>query len=233
MTLSHFLLSAVLATFTMSIYADIPPSSATKSAPLPPSLPPIPPLQQKEKDKSTEEYKPTKPVERKQVKLSPVYFHPGVLIFKNGTWNGGDYLFNLSNQIGVYVNIIQPENSEINVDENAIRKKVENAFSQGGITPTIIVSEGEPPVPFFQMQILVYPAGNVVAASTKGALYEAVTLKRAILEQGTSFQAITWQRESLIVSSPQDFEVNLLKNVDETVNSFVERYQFYRQFQPK
>src|SRR5688500_14503074 len=49
------------------------------------------------------------PVSRPPIKLPvPVnqvasYFHPGVLVWRNNTWEGGDDLLNLNRNIGVYV----------------------------------------------------------------------------------------------------------------------------------
>lgn len=227
----RLLTTLALTVFSLSLYAaDAAPKAPGAPAPGPSTLPPLPPLEQKAKAKPAPEYKPTKPVEKKFVRGTPTYFHPGILILKDGNWNGGDYLFNLSNQIGVNISILKPENSEIRLNEDAILKKIEGTFKSGGISPNTLMEEGQPPVPFFYVQILIYPAGNVIAAATKGALYESVTLKRANLEGNTAFQAVTWERESLIVSPPENFEEQLLSNVMETVDAFVDRFQFYQQF---
>lgn len=166
---------------------------------------------------------------RSVVKSVANYFHPGVLIFKDNAWMGGDYLYNLTNHIAIYISILAPANNTLNITESVLKRRVEELFVQGGIDPVTLVEEGKPALPFFHIQILLYPFGQGYAASCKAALYESVGLKRPNLELGTAFQAITWERESLIVAPAGSIVDQLETSVMETTHAFIERVQYYKQ----
>jgi hypothetical protein len=163
-----------------------------------------------------------------------IYFHPGILILKNDKWNGGDYLYNLPNQMGVYVSVLEPEATTSLMDQKTILTKVIDQFIRGGIKPSnSIIKDNSPPLPFFQLQIMAYPSGTGYAVCCKGALFEEVQLKRINLDINATYQAITWQRESLFIASKSTFNSQLEKNITETVQSFIERFQFYYDLKSK
>lgn len=231
----RLMIGGILGAWVNPLLATIPEFSQAYMASNQPGanispLSPIPPLQAPQKpEKMSEPLKIVKHPEKKMVKTDATYFHPGILILKDGKWDGGDYLYNLSDQLGVYVNILQPEGDSSGLDQNVILKGIVDQFIKSGIKYGNVIKEGNPPLPFFQIQILVYPFGSGYAACCKGALFEEVGLKRVNFEPGNVFQAITWQRESLIVTSSSTFYSQLDKSISETVNAFIERFQIYRE----
>lgn len=189
------------------------------------SLPPIP-----SKTAAKPEYTPlTDPAPKKILPKEMVpgtanYFHPGLVLARGG---GGDHLYNLTHNISVYATIIKPEKEELSISEEQIQDLVKNLFDKQGIIPTTLVEVGQPSLPFFQIQILVYPIERGYAACCSARLFESVVLKRFNLDVGTAFQAITWERHSLLVSPTDTFSAQVEKHVTDMTQSFLEQYQFY------
>jgi hypothetical protein len=228
LTKKLFVLTSLISTILSPLSATTPASNIADNLPTSP-LTPLPPLPPKTKPTPSPALQPIKRIQEKLVKEDATYFHPGLLILRGDRWDGGDYLYNLTDQIGVYLSILEPEEKSANLDQKTILQNIFNQFNRSGIKPGIVVKEGSPPLPFFHIQVLVYPVGTRYAASCKGTLFEEVSLKRVELDPSTVFQAITWQRESLIVISSDNFESQLNKSISETVSAFIERFQFYRE----
>jgi hypothetical protein len=180
------------------------------------------------KDKNTQEegFKAPLPAEKK---ISPatesIYLYPGALIYQNGRWEGGDYLVNLGDQIGVFVNILKPENAKINFNEEDIKKRVIAAFTKANLNPTPPSQANKPPLPDLQIELLIYPITKGLAAYCSGRLFESVTLERFSMPENVFFQAITWEKKNLLVSPTNLFNEQVFKSVDEITQAFIERYQ--------
>jgi hypothetical protein len=155
------------------------------------------------------------------------YFYPGLVVFREGGWQGGEHLYNLTNNISVYVEIIKPETEELGINGEEIKQKIEGLFRENGINPFTLSEFNQPPLPFFRVEILVYPLQGGYAASCHATLFESVNLKRFNLEQGTAFQAITWEKKSLLIFPKDDAKNFIEKGVLEMAQSFIERFQFY------
>ncbi len=172
--------------------------------------------------------KPSLPVAPTPTLNFASYFFPGLLLKKEGVWQGGDNLFNLSSNLGVYIKISKPENSPLSIDEEALKQTCMQAFEKGRINPNILNERaGMAPLPFFQFQILVYPIQDGYAASCEGKLFEQVFLKRIELDANMAFQAITWQRSTLIVSPAEKFNEQLNLSVKNISEAFVEVYEVF------
>lgn len=155
------------------------------------------------------------------------YLHPGVLFFQNGAWEGGDHLFNLTNNIGVYVTIVKPEGDTLPLTEEQLKKIVEEHFKAVNINPMTLAAPGEPPLPAFQIQILAYPIEKGYVVACEGRLFESVSLKRVILDRGLAFQAITWEKKSLQVGPTDKIAEQINGCVTDIAQSFAERYDAY------
>lgn len=185
--------------------------------------------------------KQTAPPKKTEAPFSPVelptlapqkseYFHPGILVFYNGRWEGSDHLYNISNQIGVNISIIKPEEEVLNVNEQTFQKQVEAAFSQGGIIPQSVGGGDRPPLPVFDIQIMIYPIEKGYVACIEGRLFESVILDRFRLDPNMAFQAITWEKRNLVVSPNALLSEQLSKTIAAIASSFVERYQVYERY---
>ena len=155
------------------------------------------------------------------------YLHPGILVNLNGAWEGSDHLLNLSSNIGVYVKMIKPEEETLDINEKDLQKEVESIFGDAAIKPLTMAAVGKPPLPAFEMEIFVYPIDKGYAAFIDGRLFESVILERFKMDPNMAFQAITWEKQSLIVSPKEKFPEQLTKTVQEIAEAFVNRFQVY------
>lgn len=155
------------------------------------------------------------------------YLHPGILVFLNGRWEGSDHLFNISSHIGVYVSIIKPQNEDLDITEHQIQQEIEKLFSQVHIQPQTLTLMGRPPLPAFEVEIFVYPIEKGYTAFCQGRLFESVILERFKMDPNMAFQAITWEKQQLIISPKFQFAEQLLNTVREITTTFTERYQVY------
>lgn len=161
------------------------------------------------------------------------YLHPGILVFLNGKWEGSDHLYNLTNNIGVSVSIVKPEDEVVDITEAQIQKEVENIFIQANIRPQTLVPPGKPPLPTFEIEIFVYPIEKGYVASCNGRLFEAVTLERFKMDPNMAFQAITWEKQNLLVSPKSQLSEQLTKTVQGIASAFAERFQAYEKLKRK
>lgn len=156
------------------------------------------------------------------------YAQPGTLIYKDGDWIGTVNLFNLSSTIEVAVDIIMPPgDEELSISSKRLLAKIKDLLSTANISTSIPITADRPPLPFFHMQILIYPLGNGYAASCEGRLFEEITLRRVALELGTVLQGITWQKQILVVADLQQAVSKIEKAALEIVSIFIEQYQYY------
>lgn len=157
------------------------------------------------------------------------YLHPGILVNLNGIWEGSDHLLNLSSNIGVYVKLIKPEEESLDIGEKDLQKQVESIFGDANIKPLTMAAVGKPPLPAFEIEIFVYPIERGYSAFLDGRLFESVVLERFKMDPNMAFQAITWEKQSLIVSPKDKFPEVLTKAVQEIAEAFVTRYQAFEQ----
>jgi hypothetical protein len=184
---------------------------------------------EKPQQKSTPPITPLPP----PVKLPPLvpqhaeYLHPGILVYLNGKWEGSDHLLNLPNNIGVYVTIVKPEGDTLDISQLQLQKEVEAIFEQANIRPLTLAYEGRPPLPAFEIEIFLYPIEKGYAASCEGRLFESVSLDRFKMDPNMAFQAITWEKQALIVGPKTGFAAQLTKTIQEIAGAFIERFQAY------
>lgn len=153
---------------------------------------------------------------------------PGIVGLRNGQWVGSDNLYNVSSNISVYVEMIYPENQKIFFNEGELKAKVQAIFTKGGITPFALHQPETPALPLFHVLIMLNQVEPCIMASCSCRLFEAVTIKRAIFDEGITFQAITWEKQDLIASGKQDFTALIEKTVEEFATEFVERFKYFQ-----
>ncbi len=157
------------------------------------------------------------------------YFYPGILVNRNGNWEGGDDLLNLTNNIGFYLTIIKPENDSLAIPEDKIKQTAETILKNAGIAPKTLTKPGQAPLPYFQVQILLYPIGKEgYVACCEGRLFESVSLQRITLDaKDMAYQAITWQKSSLIISPNSKINEQIQQHVEDIAKAFAERVQTF------
>lgn len=195
-------------------------------------LEPLKPLESSKKNEKTEKFKkpealPIPVAAPKFVSERADYLHPGILVNARGEWEGSDHLLNISSNIGVYITIIKPENEQLAFNEASLKDQVVNIFKLANIKPEILVSPGKPPLPVFQIEIFAYPIDKGYVACCYGRLFESVTLDRFKMDSNMAFQAITWEKQHLIVSPKDEFSDEIVKVVQDIAQTFGERFQVY------
>jgi len=163
-----------------------------------------------------------------RVTANAFYFYPGLIVNRQGSWRGGDNLLNLSSNIGIYFTISKPESTLLEIDQQQLKAACESIFQQAGINPKILVAPDQPPLPFFEFQILIYPIKEGYVASCEGRLFESVGLKRIELDStNMAFQAVTWQKSTLIVSPTDKIHAQIKLNVENIAQTFAGVYQAF------
>lgn len=148
-----------------------------------------------------------------------LFYYPGVIAARDGRWMGGDNFVNLSKSIPVQVNFIQSEGVEVTFSKEMFQSKVSQLFEKGGISP---MSISNPPLPFFNLVIMIFPTADGLAAACQGRLFEKVNLDRVRFKDEV-FQAITWEQTNLVFGPTEDFERMLTSTVEAIANNFTSR----------
>lgn len=222
--------SLVISLMTISVQAQMTSmqSGTSGSSTIPATIPP-PMTQQQPGTTTPPAQQPAKRAPVQPIQQVATYFHPGILALQDGKWVGTDQLLNLSRFIGVYVEEVKAPKVALPLSPDDIKKRVEAIFSQGGIYPINMVPPTAPPLPAFHIRLFVYPLGRGYVVFCEARLLESVQLARFSFDPNTAFQAITWQRESLILAPAATAVDQLEKLVDEMALSFVSVYRNYEQ----
>lgn len=156
-----------------------------------------------------------------------VYTHPGIVISQGGKWVGSDHLLNLGKKVDVVVEILKPEGTKLPFTEEALEQRVEAAFKKKEFDTTASTNASMPDIPFFNVLLIVYPIEKGFASFVEGRLFESIDPKRVKLEKETEFQAITWEKKTLIVAPSNELEGTVLKAIDDILTTFFERYDYF------
>lgn len=170
-------------------------------------------------------YVPIQPVNLAQKNIA--YLHPGILVNFNGVWEGSDHLFNLTRHIGVNVTLVKADDVKIDVTSEMLKKAMEAIFQKGSIDPHVAVLPNDPPLPVFEVEIFLYALDKGFIASCQGRLFESVIPTRVKLDANMAFQAITWEKQSLIVGPKDEFVGLLTREVSDITSSFVEKFTIF------
>jgi hypothetical protein len=159
-----------------------------------------------------------------------VYTHPGIVVNQGGSFIGSDHLLNIGRNIDVITEILKPADAELPFTEASINKLIIDQFVKHNIDthPTNAQS-----LPFFNMLIVVYPVEQGFVALCDGRLIESIDPKRVKLDKDTQFQAITWEKKTLLVSPKEDFGATIEKAVNDILATFFERYDYFDRLKQK
>lgn len=169
----------------------------------------------------------------KVAKSLNVYTHPGIVVSQDGRWVGSDHLLNLSNKIDVVVEILKPEATKLPFTEESLEQYVEAAFKKKDFETAASSSSAMPNIPFFNILLVIYPIEKGYAGLIDGRLMESIDPKRVKLEKNTEFQAITWEKKTLVVAPTDEFEGIVTKTIDDILATFFERYEFFEKLRLK
>lgn len=157
----------------------------------------------------------------------PTYTYPGLLAKLGRRWVGSDYLYNMHQNIGIVIEVVLQEGKDISVDKDGLKGIIADAFGRIGLVPEALASENTPPLPFFHVLIFAFPSENSTVAFVSGRLFEDALLARYGLDPIGTWQAISWEKQDLVVTSPMQFDAQLKKSVSNIAQTFTERVEMY------
>lgn len=163
-----------------------------------------------------------------EMERKDVFTEPGIIGIRDGKWVGSDHLFNLPRNLGVTVDVISPDGTPLPVDKEKAEKIVEPIFKEGGLSPSFTFAQSGSPLPFFNFLIMVYPVPNGYVAYIEGRLFEEVEVSRVQLAKEIYWQAVTWEKQTLIVSAQGQFRFQLQSAIESIARDFVKRYQHFQ-----
>lgn len=161
-----------------------------------------------------------------------LFYYPGVVTLKGGAFVGGDNFVNIGQEISLQIDLITPDGVDTKELLASMQKAADEAFMKDGLTPSHGKEPSSPPLPFFSILVLVHPVKEGYAAMIAGRLFEKVSLDRVRLDQGDTFQAITWEQINLVVSAKEDFDSLVLKGEKSLLDNFLRRLSSQRERKP-
>lgn len=158
----------------------------------------------------------------------PTYLFPGLVRFYINQWVGSDYLYNLPPYIGVVVEIIQPNDISKTISSGMIKENINEIFRASGIIPTAESLNNGPPLPFFHLNIFLTQVDDSYVFFMAGRLFEEARIGRLNFRLPGTYQAITWERQELMVISSKLLDDQLLFTAREIAESFTQRVRYFR-----
>lgn len=160
-----------------------------------------------------------------------IYNFPGVATLYEGKWIGSENLYNLDVNIGVNVEVIKPSGISISLNEELLKNLVNNLLKSGRLDPRPSLLPSNPsenissPLPFLHVLVMVYPIEKGFAAICAVRLFEEVRMERINVDKEFKWQVITWEKQELIIASPEQLNELVGKVVADMVVAFVERFK--------
>jgi hypothetical protein len=155
--------------------------------------------------------------------------HPGILFEKNGTWYGDDFLYNLPKNIDIFIEVEKSNDVTIHIDESHPKQIIAGVFKKSGIVPQ--AEGGNPPFPYFHILIMVTAVDKAYAVYCSGRLFEHLNIERTNLDKDVYFQAITWEKQALLIIPAEKFKDELDKAIEDIANSFADRYRHFEEIE--
>jgi hypothetical protein len=159
--------------------------------------------------------------------LSPsgsVYTSPGIVTVQGGDWVGNEHLFNLTTEVGIVIEIVGPKGVTLPFSESILKEKVVKLFQEAKI-PVRLENGSESLLPFFHLLLMINPIEKGFVAYCSGRLFENVQVSRINLPAGIIWQAITWEKQELILFGTTQLQEQVFSVVERVVNAFVTRYK--------
>lgn len=158
----------------------------------------------------------------------PTYLFPGLVRYHIDQWVGSDYLYNLTPNVGVVVEVIQSGELPQLINSNLIKENISSIFAMAGINPISESYADRPPLPFFNLIIFISPVEENFAFSVTGRLFEGVEIPRLNFRLPGTFQAITWEKQEMVVTPANRLTEQLLFTSREIAGLFAERVNYFK-----
>jgi len=231
---------------TFACLSGLPPSSTSSSTALPsqkyttpgssPSVGSIPGSSSKSSTSTNPSNRSStsQPIKKFEKNLSrapesgdTLYTSPGVIAIKDGGWVGSDNLYNLTDKIGISIEVLKPASLGLTVTDESIKNLVAETLKKVGIRPVMNPEQTANPLPFLHLLLMLYPHEGALAIFCEGRLFENIKLDRVAMEKTTELQGITWEKQSLVIVPLFDASAQVAKAVISLTSAFTERYTYF------
>ena len=157
----------------------------------------------------------------------PDTWSPGLATIKDGKWSVTDFLYNLSPNIGVKVQVVKPEYRYIPLSDVLLERKVASQFQDAFLTPTAIAQPCEPPLPVYNVTVMAYPCERRCVGVVTAQLFEVARPDRIDEDLSGVWQVVTWERQELVASSCDDFAQEIEGTIRGMTEAFIAQYNHY------
>lgn len=158
----------------------------------------------------------------------PTYFFPGLVRYSIDRWVGNDYLYDLPSNIGVVIELIVPPELTTMFNSEKMRDQVNAIFTDAGISPLAESIGDKPPLPFFNLVAFVVAVDDNYVLSLSGRLFEQVKLPRNNFQLSGIWQAITWEKQDLVVTSKIQMQDQLYGTAKDIAMLFANRVSYFK-----
>ena len=158
-----------------------------------------------------------------------IFTFPGLIGIENGNWAESENLYNLPKGIEIYVELVKPDSLELPFDTHAISKQIREIFIKDRLTPVSTAPLSDPALPLYHVLIFVDKLDRAMVLYISCRLFEGVKLDRLSLPKHFVFQAITWEKQNMVVASPADIPKQLESNLQEMTQSFLQLVTHFNQ----
>lgn len=155
------------------------------------------------------------------------YTAPGVIAIKENGWVGSDNLYNLTDRIGISVEILKPASMTLTVTDETLRNIVAEVMQRANLRPELNPAQSSSPLPFFHVLVMLYPHEGALAIFCEGRLFENIKLDRVVTDKSTLLQGITWEKQSLVIVPLFDANAQVGRAIANLTNAFVERFTYF------
>lgn len=162
-----------------------------------------------------------------QTVLPPERYYPGLATIKNGHWVVNDLFYGLPFNIGVKIDLLRPSDKFVPLDVVALQNRVKGILGGAGIVTEAIVYPCAPPTPIFNVIIMAYPCDRKCVGFITAQLLEPAKPSRIDVDINGVWQAVTWERQSLVVSACETFEAEVGNNLARLASEFSRVFKFY------
>lgn len=156
-------------------------------------------------------------------------YTPGLATIRDGKWMVSDMLYNLPINIAIKVDVIKPQDRYTPVSDKQIEKQIADIFRAHFITPEPYPLLCEPVLPVFQITLFTYPCERRCVGVVTAQLYEKGKPRRIDTDINGIWQMVTWQRQTLIASSCDDFEQEVLRTIGAISTEFGRIFKYYHE----
>lgn len=113
------------------------------------------------------------------------------------------------------------------LDQALIEKNVLDLLRNGGFNAYPLTGSPTPPFPYYHVLIITMPMLEGRIAYVGCRLFEQVFLDRVQLAEGVYWQAITWEKQTLVQSSKEEFADHIYKDVNQITIEFIQRFKHF------